>query len=127
MTRFNITLNQAIEVIIWSLQNCLGGEIVIPKLHSFYVRDLAKAISPKANVKILGTRPGEKIHEEMISIFDSPNTIDIGKYYLILPNNLIINYNKSKFVKKDFTYRSDSNKYFLNINNLNKLISNLKL
>jgi UDP-N-acetylglucosamine 4,6-dehydratase len=127
MTRFNITLNQAIEVIIWSLQNCLGGEIVIPKLHSFYVRDLAKAVSPKAKVKILGTRPGEKIHEEMISVFDSSNTIDIGKYYLILPNNLIINYSKNKFVKKDFAYRSDSNKYFLSIDNLNKIISNLKL
>jgi UDP-N-acetylglucosamine 4,6-dehydratase (inverting) len=127
MTRFNITLDQAIEVIIWSLQNCLGGEIVIPKLHSFYVRDLAKAVSPKAKVKILGTRPGEKIHEEMISVFDSPNTIDIGKYYLILPNNLIINYSKNKFVNKDFAYRSDSNKYFLSINNLNKIISNIKL
>lgn len=127
MTRFNITLNQAVEVIIWSLQNCLGGEVIIPKLHSFYVRDLAKAVSPKAKVKIIGTRPGEKIHEEMISIFDSPNTIDIGKYYLILSNNLIINYSKNKFVNKDFVYNSKSNEYFLSINNLNNIISNLKL
>ena len=87
MTRFNITLDQAIEVIIWSLQNCLGGEIVVPKLSSFYVKDLAKAVSFKSKIKITGVRPGEKIHEEMISLFDAPNTIEIKKYYIILQNS----------------------------------------
>lgn len=131
MTRFNITLDQAIEVIIWSLQNCLGGEIVVPKLSSFYVKDLAKAVSFKSKIKITGVRPGEKIHEEMISLFDAPNTIEIKKYYIILQKRLVEKYraknNSNKFVNTNFCYRSDTNKNFLSINNLEKIIYNLKL
>jgi UDP-N-acetylglucosamine 4,6-dehydratase (inverting) len=131
MTRFNITLDEAIEVIIWSLQNCLGGEIVVPKLSSFYVKDLAKAVSPKSKIRIIGVRPGEKIHEEMVSIFDAANTIENNKYYIILQNYLIekykVNNKTNKAVNKFFFYRSDTNKQFLSIDNLNKIISNFKL
>jgi len=84
MTRFNISLNTAVEMVLWSLKNTIGGEIVIPKIKSFKIIDLAKIINPKLKIRIIGVRLGEKIHEELISKLDNVNTYDISKYYVLL-------------------------------------------
>jgi UDP-N-acetylglucosamine 4,6-dehydratase/5-epimerase len=124
MTRFNILLDDAIEMVNWVLANSIGGEIFVPKIPSFYVKDLAKAVCDKCKIKIIGKRPGEKLHEEMISIYDSKNTVDLGKFYVILPDYLIKAYqNKNcKLVKDGFFYNSQINKHFLNIKDLKKII-----
>jgi UDP-N-acetylglucosamine 4,6-dehydratase (inverting) len=85
MTRFNITLERAVEMIIFALCNAWGGELFVPKLKSFRIMDLAKSIGPDCQLKTIGLRPGEKIHEEMIATSDSFYTYDIGSYYVILP------------------------------------------
>ena len=85
MTRFNITLKEATELVFWTLKNSKGGEIIVPKIPSYKILDLAKAISPSCKIKIIGIRPGEKIHEELITASESANTLDLGKYYVILP------------------------------------------
>ena len=85
MTRFNITLNESIEMVLWSIINNIGGEIFIPKIPSYNILDLAKAICPSCKIKFTGIRKGEKIHEEMITVNDALQTVDLGKYYAILP------------------------------------------
>tara|TARA_Y100001970_G_C14175903_1_gene826939 strand:- start:128 stop:1135 length:1008 start_codon:yes stop_codon:yes gene_type:complete len=132
MTRFNISLSEAVDMVIWTLDNAIGGEIIVPKIPSFRIIDLAKTINNKLKFKLIGVRKGEKIHEDLISKADSLNTYDIKKYYLILNNERnIINYYKKKYkarlVKKDFSYSSDNNKDFLNHFKLKKIISNFKL
>ena len=128
MTRFNISLAYAVEVVMWSLKNLIGGELLIPKLPSYKIMDLAKAISPKCKTPIIGIRPGEKIHEEMISSSDSQNTLEIKDFFIILPgiDKKILSIYKNKFgakkVKKGFIYRSDSNDQFLTIKELNQLV-----
>ncbi len=87
MTRFNIILEEAVEMVMWALKNCLGGEIFVPKIPSYRIIDLAEAIGPSCKHEYIGLRPGEKIHEEMISKSDGPSTIDLGKYYAILPSD----------------------------------------
>jgi UDP-N-acetylglucosamine 4,6-dehydratase len=125
MTRFNINMQEAIDFVIYSLINLKGGEIFVPKIPSFYITDLAKAINAKCKIKIIGIRPGEKIHEEMISFYDSSNTVILKKCYVILnPNNFKF-YKNYKFLGSNFSYRSDNNKYFLNINQLRKIIKNI--
>ncbi len=131
MTRFNISLTQGVDTVLWSLKNMIGGEIVVPKLPSYRIMDLAKAISPNIKLKFIGKRPGEKIHEEMITPSDSGNTIDVGKFYLILPSNNINDlsnfkkrYKKIRFLN-NFSYSSDNNKHFLKVNELKQIISKL--
>ena len=97
MTRFNINMQEAIDLVIYSLINLKGGEIFVPKIPSFYIMDLAKAINEKCKIKIIGIRPGEKLHEEMIYTYDSKYTVDLGRYYAILPNHLVKIYKKKKF------------------------------
>ena len=125
MTRFNISLDKAVEMVIWSIKNCVGGEIVVPKIPSYNIIKLAKAINPDAKIKFTGIRPGEKIHEELITKSDSQNTFDVGLFYLILPteNKIIINNFKKKVkkikkVKENFYYSSDNNDHFLSIKDL---------
>ena len=99
MTRFNINLNEAIKLVIWSLRNNLGGEIFVPKIPSYKILDLAKSINDKFRYKIIGTRPGEKIHEELISKADSLYTYDLKFCYSIVDKvhtNTIKNYKKKK-------------------------------
>ena len=128
MTRFNITLDYAVDVVIWSFKNLIGGELLVPKLPSYKILDLANAISYKAKKPIVGVRPGEKIHEEMISGSDSQNTLELKNFYFILPNlnKSTINKYKKKFnakpVKKNFSYSSNENQKFLSIKELKKLI-----
>ena len=131
MTRFNISLTQGVDTVLWSLKNMIGGEIIVPKLPSYRIMDLAKAISPNIKLKFIGKRPGEKIHEEMITSSDSGNTIDVGKFYLILPSNNINDlsnfkkrYKKIRFLN-NFSYSSDNNKHFLKVNELKQIISKL--
>ncbi|MGI9399743.1 MAG: UDP-N-acetylglucosamine 4,6-dehydratase (inverting), partial [Rhizobiaceae bacterium] len=84
MTRFSITLEQSVDMVLWSIENTLGGEIIVPKIPSYRISDLARAIGPECETPVVGIRPGEKIHEEMIVPTDSPNTVDLGNYYAIL-------------------------------------------
>ena len=81
MTRFNILLEDSIQMVLWSLQNSIGGEILVPKIPSVRITDLARVIAPHSRIKIIGTRPGEKINEELITKSDRNNTYHIGKYY----------------------------------------------
>tara|TARA_A100001011_G_C14281399_1_gene831747 strand:+ start:275 stop:1279 length:1005 start_codon:yes stop_codon:yes gene_type:complete len=129
MTRFNITLDEGVNLVIDSLNNNFGGEIVVPKLKSFKIVDLAKAIKKNNKIKIIGIRPGEKIHEQMISKSDSFSTLEMKNGYVILPQNnqKIFSYYKKKFRAKkvplNFEYSSDLNGQFLSLRELGKIIS----
>jgi len=131
MTRFNITLDDAIDMVFWSIINNIGGEIFVPKLYSYKILDLVKAINSKAKINFIGIRPGEKIYEELISKADSLNTYDLKKYYSIVekthPNILKI-YKKDKInkVPNKFEYNSSNNNQILSIKQLNKLLSYYK-
>ena len=103
MTRFNISLQEGADLVLHAMENAWGGEIFVPKIPSFYITDLAKAISEDCRIKIIGIRPGEKIHEEMISSYDSPNTVDLGICYAILNENNFKFYKKNKFLNADFS------------------------
>ena len=128
MTRFNITLNESIDLVLYAIKNSLGNEIFIPKIPSYRIMDLAKSISEKCKIKILGIRPGEKIHEEMITVNDSFNTIENSKYYIILPSlqkatiNKYLKYYKAQKINKPFSYNSKDNKKFLNVKEIKELI-----
>ena len=116
-------------MVVWALANTLGGEIFVPKIPSYKILDLAKAIGPECKIKLIGVRPGEKIHEELITTNESVNTLDLGKYFSILPTISEISlsqYLKKKVGKKlpkDFSYNSGTNKYFLTVSEIKKLIS----
>ncbi len=131
MTRFNISLEDGVEMVLWSLKNTVGGEIVIPKIPSYRIMDLLKATGNEKNYKIVGIRLGEKINEELLGTADAINTIDIGKYYITLPTikdkKILGYYNKFNYkkLKSDFSYNSGNNKKFLSVSELKKIISNL--
>ena len=128
MTRFNITLKEGVNMVLFALENAWGGEIFVPKIPSYNILDLAKAIGPECNIKIIGIRPGEKVHEEMISSSDSYNTYDISQYYVILPT--IVKWNLQDFIEKfnankvpaGFNYNSKENTDFLSVEKLRALI-----
>ena len=130
MTRFNITLEEGVDMVLHALDKAEGGEIFVPKIPSYKITDLATAICDKCEQKIIGVRSGEKIHEEMITSSDSYNTYDLGKYYVILPQNPVfdiesfINEKKAKKVKPGFSYNSGQNKHFLSVDELRILIDN---
>ncbi len=84
MTRFNITMADSIKMVEWSINNSIGGEIVVPKIPSYKILDLARAISKNLKYKVIGIRSGEKIHEDLITVSESNNTVDLGKYYIII-------------------------------------------
>ncbi|GET24199.1 UDP-N-acetylglucosamine 4,6-dehydratase (inverting) [Prolixibacter sp. NT017] len=86
MTRFNISLQAGVDLVMYAIEHHLGGEIFIPKIPSYKIMDVAKAIAPSKDTEVVGIRPGEKLHEEMITETDALNTIDLGKYYAILPS-----------------------------------------
>ncbi len=133
MTRFNISLEYAIDVVMWSLKNLSGGELLVPKLSSYRIMDLAKAVHPNCKTKIVGIRPGEKIHEEMISTSDSQNTLELKKFYLILPRlnkKIFLQYKKkygAKKVKTGFSYSSNTNDKFLKLKELSELVKKFKI
>lgn len=132
MTRFNISLDEGVDMVIWALKNAFGSEIFVPKIPSYKITDMAKAIAPKSKIKIVGIRPGEKLHEEMISINDSQNTVEIGNYYAILPQGddklrkKYLSKKGSKIVNPGFAYSSDTNKDFLSISQIRTLIKDFQ-
>jgi len=113
MTRFNISLEEGVEMVLWAIENAMGSEIFVPKIPSYTVETLAKAIAPGCKIEYVGIRPGEKLHEEMITESDSYNTIEFDKYYAILPTDA----DKQKYlnrylaweVQKGFKYNSGTN------------------
>lgn len=126
MTRFNISLEEGVEMVLWAIENAIGGEVFVPKIPSYNIETVAKAIAPNAKLEYIGIRPGEKIHEEMITDSDALNTIDIGKYYAILPSGCnkekYINYYKAAEVPKGFRYNSGENNEWVNAGQLQELI-----
>jgi UDP-N-acetylglucosamine 4,6-dehydratase (inverting) len=128
MTRFNISLDGGVEMVLHALDKAWGGEIFIPKIPSYKILDIAEAIGPNCEKEVIGIRPGEKIHEEMITPSDSFNTYDLGKYYVILPTRLnwdlkkyILEFNAVK-VKEGFSYNSGENTEWETVDTLKYLI-----
>ncbi len=128
MTRFNISLTEGVEMVDWVLNNMLGAEIFVPKIPSYSIKDMAEAIGPNCQTKHVGIRPGEKLHEEMITTSDSFSTIDLGNYYAILPPDGAV---KTKYIEKNssfkevppgFSYNSKSNADFINPEEIRELI-----
>ena len=128
MTRFNISLSEGVDMVLWALQSSLGGELFVPKIPSYRITDIAEAVGPSCEKPIVGIRPGEKIHEEMITVSDSYSTIDLGKYYAILPSDgrLKKAYNesgiKNNSLPPGFAYNSGTNPEFLTVDELRGLI-----
>ena len=128
MTRFMISLDQGVELVWHAFEDMLGGEIYVKKIPSIKVTDIAKVIAPNAKLKIVGIRPGEKLHEQMISLEDSSYTYEYSNYYKILPQ--IYNWSKDKSrikngkkVSEEFTYRSDNNLQWMTKSDLKKWIT----
>lgn len=115
MTRFNIPIQGGVDMVLYALENAWGGEIFVPKIPSYRIMDLAEAIAPECEYNVIGIRPGEKIHEEMITKSDSFYTYDLGTYYTILPQKPVWNLedyikaNNAKKVPEGFSYNSGEN------------------
>ncbi len=128
MTRFNISLSGGVEMVLHALENAWGGELFVPKIPSYRVVDVADAIAPECKKEIIGIRPGEKIHEEMITFSDSFSTYDLGKYYVVLPQNLTWDLNdfievfNAQKVPEGFYYSSDKNSQWETVETLKELI-----
>ena len=132
MTRFNISIAEGVNMVLHALENAWGGEIFVPKIPSYRITDVAKAVDSKIKIKIVGIRPGEKLHEEMITSSDSYYTYDLGMYYVILPSipnwklkDFISNFNAEK-VDEGFSYNSKNNTKWLTVDQLSSLINNLE-
>ncbi len=133
MTRFNITLGQGVDFVLFALKNMWGGELFIPKIPSFKVVDLARAIAPDLKHKVIGIRPGEKLHEEMFSETDSLNVAEFKNYFIIIPDSKSITWDRAKYLKKNksdigkkcnkiFSYNSKDWKVKLSVADLKKVI-----
>ncbi len=126
MTRFNISLEEGVEMVFWAIENAAGSEIFVPKIPSYRIETMARAIAPRARFEYVGIRPGEKLHEEMITESDSYNTIEFNGYYAILPSDA----KKQEFigrfdaweVSKGFRYCSGTNSKWLNEEDIRSLI-----
>jgi UDP-N-acetylglucosamine 4,6-dehydratase len=128
MTRFNISLDEGVDMVLWALENAMGGEIFVPKLPSYRITDVAEAIGPNCEHPVTGIRPGEKVHEEMITSSDSFNTLDLGRYYAILPSHgdlraRYLESGKAVPVPDGFSYNSGDNPDFLTVEQLRSLIN----
>lgn len=139
MTRFNITIDQAVNFVLTCMKHSFGGEIFIPKIPSYRIIDVVKAINPSCKIKTIGIRPGEKLHEEMITLSDGFNSLELKNFFVILPRlNLSKNYNKTQneyvlknyYLKKkkakrlpeNFSYNSRNNPKYLSIKEIKKII-----
>jgi UDP-N-acetylglucosamine 4,6-dehydratase len=128
MTRFNISLQEGVDMVLWSIENMWGGEVLVPKIPSYRITDVALAIGPECRQEIVGIRPGEKIHEEMITASDSLNTVDMGRYLAILPSAAL--YTPAEYceqtgarsVPAGYAYNSGTNPDFLSVEQLSSLI-----
>ena len=130
MTRFNILIEEGVEMVLYALEHAWGGEIFIPKIPSYCITDLATAIDENCKQEVIGVRSGEKIHEEMITSSDSYTTYDLGKYFTILPLKTLwslddfIKKFKAKKVNENFVYNSGQNEEFLTVPQIRELIKN---
>ena len=129
MTRFNISLQEGVDMVMKSLADSEYGEILIPKIPSYDILTLAEAIAPSCKIKEIGIRPGEKLHEEMITTSDSANTVDLGNFYAITSSSLVPNLDTyckkvdAVKVEKGFCYNSGTNEKFLSVEEIRKLIT----
>jgi UDP-N-acetylglucosamine 4,6-dehydratase/5-epimerase len=132
MTRFNISLDEGVEMVLYSLEHCIGGEVIVPKIPSYRITDVAEAIGPECEMPEVGIRPGEKLHEEMITESDSQNTVENDRYYVIVPmlsgrkhSDTIAKYaehHRATAVSPGFRYSSDKNSAWLTSHQLRDLI-----
>ncbi|WP_035727332.1 UDP-N-acetylglucosamine 4,6-dehydratase (inverting) [Eisenibacter elegans] len=132
MTRFNITPEAGVNAVLFALENALGGEIFVPRIPSFRIIDLAEAIAPSCEHRIVGVRPGEKLHEEMIIESDALHTLETADYFVIAPHSLIEEYEQTlaryrthyqaQPVAKNFAYSSEKNTQWLDVPTLRRLI-----
>lgn len=133
MTRFNISLQDGVDMVLWALGNMQGGEIFVPKIPSYRITDVAKAIGPECRHELVGIRPGEKVHEEMITLTDGYDTLDLGRYFAIMPSfsrdtsNVLSPEEYCKItgaarVPDGFCYNSGSNPEFLTVAQIRELI-----
>lgn len=128
MTRFNISLEEGVELVLYALKNMWGGEIFVPQIPSYRITDVAEAIAPSCKRVVVGVRPGEKLHEEMITETDGLNTIEFDRYFVILPSwrlwdpEEFRNAFDGKRCALDFKYGSGSNKEWLSVQQLRELI-----
>ena len=129
MTRFNISLQGGVDMVMHALEHAWGGELFVPKIPSYRILDVAEAIGPECEKPVVGIRPGEKIHEEMITPSDSYNTYDLGKYYTILPTvtpwdlEEFKTAHNAKQVPEGFSYNSGDNEEWETVDSLRELIS----
>ena len=129
MTRFNISLQGGVDMVMHALEQALGGELFVPKIPSYKIMDVAEAIGPECEKPVVGIRPGEKVHEEMITPSDSYNTYDLGQYYIIVPTvptralRDFLEANGHKKVTPGFSYTSGENTEWETVESLRKLIS----
>ena len=129
MTRFNISLQDGVDLVMFAIEHHLGGEIFIPKIPSYKILDVAKAVGPECETKVVGIRPGEKLHEEMLTETDSINTIDLGDKYAILPSVSYM-YTEEQFMKHHnaqkvpfgFKYNSGTNTDWETVDSLRALV-----
>jgi len=133
MTRFNITLQDGVDFVLQSLDKMWGGELFVPKIPSYKILDVAKAIAPDCRYEVVGIRPGEKLHEEMITETDALNSVEFEKYFVILPSTQLWDIDKfrkesnssvGKMCEFGFSYNSGTNKDFLTVTDLQELINN---
>src|SRR5262249_38448812 len=132
MTRFNISLAEGVDMVLYALEHSLGGEVFVPKIPSYRVTDVAEAIGPKCSKPIVGIRPGEKLHEEMITESDGQNTVRNSHYFVIVPmlygacmKETLVNYaahHRAKPVESNFRYNSGTNTEWLSVEQLRDLI-----
>jgi UDP-N-acetylglucosamine 4,6-dehydratase len=131
MTRFNISLQDGVKMVLHALEHAWGGELFVPKIPSYKILDVAKAIGSDCHHKIIGIRPGEKVHEQMITASDSFSTYDLGKYYVILPQSANWDLNEFKkhfnatLVPQGFEYSSDKNEEWETVESLRQLFKHL--
>ena len=129
MTRFNITLKEGVNLVLFALKNMWGGEIFVPKIPSYRIIDVAQAVAPECRVEIVGIRPGEKLHEEMITETDAMNAIEFDKYFVILPSSPLwdvdrfVEYFSGERCRDGFKYNSGSNEEWLTVPEIRALIS----
>lgn len=128
MTRFNISLEDGCQMVFDAIEKSWGGELFVPKIPSYNIVDVATAIGPHCDQKEVGIRPGEKLHEEMITVSDALNTYDIGKYYVILPQHTVFNraafikHFDAKLVAPNFSYNSGENSTWETVESLRDLV-----
>jgi UDP-N-acetylglucosamine 4,6-dehydratase len=129
MTRFWITLDQGVEFVLHCMEKMVGGELFVPKIPSMNIMDLAKSICPECRIELVGIRPGEKLHEVMITRDDARRTIDVGEFYIVQPDFYFwprrSNWFEAKPVPDDFEYNSGTNPSFLTVEKMRDLISRL--